>query len=53
MHNTAIDSNLYPYGNGVYDNVLLGTDDDSTTRILFDQSFLFYGRFLSSAFVSS
>ena len=45
-------SPLCPYGSAAMDNVLLNTDDGSTPRISFGQSFLFFGRFLTSAFVS-
>ena len=49
---TASNVLLYPYGSAAKDKVLYDTDDGNTVQIPLNQGFLYYGRILTSAFVS-
>ena len=51
MH-AVLTSRLYPYGKSSSDAVLYGTDDGATEKVYLGSGFLFYGRFVSNAYVS-
>ena len=48
----VLPSRLYPFGRSSFDFELYGTDDGATEKIYFGNGFLFYGRFVSNAYVS-